>query len=339
MPEYRNILVRGVNRLGDTVFSLPAIKALKQSFPGARVTVLAKPAPSGLYANLPYVDEVLVFESRGRHGGLRGRLALAGQLRKKRFDLAVVFHNCFDAALAPFLAGVPERIGYIREMRGFLLTKKLPFPETPVHQVDHYLRLVELAGASTEEKTPELFVTPEEEQWGGNLLDKRGARRPFIGIVPGSVALTRRWPPDRFAELGDRLTQATGGSVIILGGPDDGDISGKIKSHMNTGPIDTTGGTNLRQLMALISLCDLVVSNDTGPMHITWALRRPVVTFVGAADIREIRPLSAAAHIIGKDLPCSPCIKEKCPEGHNRCLDLITVKEVFETSMEILRKT
>jgi heptosyltransferase-2 len=339
MPEYRNILVRGVNRLGDTVFSLPAIKALKQSYPGARVSVLTKPAPSGLYANLPYIDEVLIFESKGRHGGIRGRLALAGQLRKRRFDLAVVFHNCFDAALVPFLAGVPERIGYLREMRGVLLTKKLPFPATPVHQVDHYLELAALAGASTEERTPELFVTPEEEQWGRRLLDGRNARRPLVGIVPGSVALTRRWPPERFAELGDRLAQATGGSIIILGGPGDGDISGKIKSHMKAGPIDTTGGTGLRQLMALISLCDLVVSNDTGPMHITWALGRPVVTFIGAADIREIRPLSTVAHIIGKDLACSPCIKEECPEGTTRCLDLITVGEVFEKSMEILHKT
>ncbi|MEJ2254267.1 MAG: lipopolysaccharide heptosyltransferase II [Nitrospirota bacterium] len=337
--SYKNILVRGVNRIGDTVFSLPAVKALKQAFPGARLTVLTKPLPAGLFKNNPCVDEVLIFDSRDAHAGIGGRLRLARELRGKGFDLAVVFHNCFDAALAPFLAGIPERIGYRKELRGPLLTRKLPFPQSAVHQVDHYLALTALCGAATEDRVPELFITSEEKEDALRFVSQNNVRRPLIGFIPGAVALTRRWSPERFAHLGDRLAAATGGSVLILGGPDEKEISKAIRQRMRARPFDMTGTISLRGLMALLGLCDLVVSNDTGPMHLAWTLGRPVVTFVGAADIREIRPLSPRVRIIRKDLPCSPCIREVCPEGHTRCLDLITVDEAFETAMEALKET
>lgn len=337
MPaEYHNILVRGVNRIGDTIFSLPSIKALKQGFPGSRITILTKPAPAGLFENNPSIDDVLLFDSMGRHKGVLGRIRLIRELRKRSFDLAVLFHNCFDAALIPFLAGISERIGYIREARGLLLTKKLPFPKTPIHQIDHYLKLVSLMGISTEEKTPELFITPEEKNRAGDLFDRNHVRRPLVGFIPGSIALTRRWYPERFAELGDRLVETTGGSILILGGPADRDISETIINHTKVTPLDMTGRIDLRQLMALLSHCDLVVSNDTGPMHIAWSLGKHVITFLGAADIREIKPHSSRVTIIRKDLDCSPCIKEVCPNGTIRCLDLISVEEVFNKSMEIL---
>jgi ADP-heptose:LPS heptosyltransferase len=107
---------------------------------------------------------------------------------------------------------------------------------------------------------------------------------------------------------------------------------------MKTRPLDATGSLGVRQLMALMEVCDLIVSNDTGPMHLAWALGKPVVTFIGAADIREIRPLSPKVHIIRKDLPCSPCIKEECPTGKTECLALITADEVYESAVEMLRR-
>lgn len=334
---YRNILVRGVNRIGDTVFSLPSVMALKRAFPQARVTVLAKPQVAGLFLNNPAVDETIPLDDRGRHRGLAGRWRLVMELRKRKFDLAVVFHNCFDAALTPFLAGIPDRIGYLKEHRGFLLTRSLPFPGKPVHQVDHYHALLSLIGVKDGDKVPSLFIGREEKEWAESFLLESAFRRPLIGIIPGSIARTRRWPPERFASVGDRLTESTGGSVILLGGPGDAGISEAIKGHMKTRALDATGRTGIRQLMALIDSCDLIISNDTGPMHMAWALGKPVVTFLGAADIREIQPLSPKVHIINKGLPCSPCIKENCPAGTTECLELITADEVFESAVEMLR--
>jgi heptosyltransferase-2 len=335
---YRNILVRGVNRIGDTVFSLPSVTALKHAFPQARLTVLAKPQVMGLFLHNPAVDETIPLEDRGRHKGLAGRWRLVLELRKRKFDLAVVLHNCFDAALVPFLAGIPERIGYVKEHRGFLLTRSLPFPREPVHQVDHYLALLSLIGVTAGDKVPRLFIDHGEKEWAEGFLNENTARRPLVGIIPSSIARTRRWFPERFASVGDRLTESTGGSVILLGGPGDAGISEAIKGHMKTRSVDATGRTGIRQLMALIEHCDLIISNDTGPMHLAWALGKPVVTFLGAADIREIRPLSPKVHIINKELPCSPCIKEECPAGTTECLELITADEVYESAVEMLRR-
>jgi heptosyltransferase-2 len=337
MRAYENILVRGVNRIGDTIFSLPALKALRRGFPDARVTVLVKPVPAGLFGENPSVDEVMLFEDTGRHRGMAGRFRLIADLKSRHFDLALLFHNCFDAALVPFLAGIPERVGYIKEHRGFLLTKKLPFPRETLHQVDHYLRLVSLLGIFTDDRMPELWLSPAETGEARAMLQRNGMERPLIGFIPGAVARTRRWHPERFAALADRLTAETGGSVLLLGGPGDREISAAIQEHMTSPAVDLTGTMGVRQLMAVMKECDLIVSNDTGPMHMAWVLGRPVVTFVGAADIREIAPLSPDVHIIRKDLACSPCIEEECPEGTTECLELIGVDEVFEAARAILR--
>ena len=338
MPFYKNILVRAVNRIGDGVFSMPAIRALRDEYPQARITILTKPGVAELYANNPGVDDVMLFEDRGLHGGVLGRLRLIRELRGRNFDLAVIFHNCFDAALVPFLAGIPERIGYVREGRGFLLTKKLPFPAEVIYQVDHYLNLVSLLGFTAEKRMPEFSISEAERSFAEKLFREESIRRPAICIVPGSIATTRRWPPERFAELADRLSGHTGGNIVVVGGRGDREISGQIAGLMEKKPVDLTGRLGIRELMAVLSLSDLVVSNDTGPMHLAWTLGSPVITFIGAADPRGTGPSGPHVHVIRKDLECSPCIKEECPEGNTACLDLITVDEVFEAAKESLAR-
>jgi len=152
--KYRNILIRAVNRIGDTINSLPCIKALDKAFPDAQITVLTKLATADLYRENPYIEETLIFEDKGIHKGVRGRLRLSSEFRARHFDLAVIFHNCFDAALSPFFAGIPERIGYVREGRGFLLTRNLPFPDEPIHRTDYFLEILKLIGVTTEDKMP-----------------------------------------------------------------------------------------------------------------------------------------------------------------------------------------
>jgi len=338
MPSYKNILLRAVNRIGDGVFSMPAIRALRDEYPQSRITVLTKPGVAELYVHNPAVNDVMLFEDRRRHKGLPGRLRLIRELRTRNFDLAVIFHNCFDAALVPFLAGIPERIGYVKEGRGFLLTRKLPFPAEVIYQVDHYLDLVSLLGFKPKRSMPELTVSDTERAFAERLFREKSIRRPAICLVPGSIAATRRWPPERFAELADKLSGHTGGSIIVVGGRGDEAISGKITGLAGNKPVDLTGRIGLRELMAVLSLSDLVVSNDTGPMHLAWTLGTPVVTFLGAADPRGTGPSGEHVRVIRKEMACSPCIKEKCPEGTIACLDLITVDEVFEAARESLAR-
>jgi len=326
-----------VNRIGDAVYSLPAICALKEGFPGSRLSILVKGAVGGLYKQLPYVDEIIPIENRGRHRGVGGRLRLVREIREGAFDLAAIFHNTFETALIPFMAGIPDRIGYVKEGRGPLLTRKRPFPDEPLYQVDHYLDIVRLAGVTTEKRIPTLYLSLEEKDWAVREMGD-GGERPLIALIPGSIARTRRWAPKRFAETARKLSEETGARFLIAGGPEDRTIAHQIRKGWTDGPLDFTGRTTIRQLMALLGQCDLAIANDTGPMHLAWTLGTPVVTFFGAGDVRRTGPRSPIVRILRRDLPCSPCIREECAQGTLACLNEITVDEVLSAARELLDK-
>jgi len=335
MPSYNNILVRGVNRLGDTLFALPAIKALKIKYPDAMVTVLTKPLPAELYRHNPHINEIIIFKSKGEHRGFKGRLRLVKTLRASGFDLAVLLHNNFDSALVAFLSGIPERIGYQKELRSALLTRSLPFPKEPTPRADHFLAITKLVGCETNDNKPDLYLSAAERESADVRL--RNLPRPIVGIIPGAQEKTRIWDSGRFASVADNLISRVKASVLILGGPGDNKLSSSIMSRMKNIPIDMTGAFNLRELISILNSCDLVISNDTGPMHIANLLGVRVITFFGAGDLIETRPIGEKAYVIHRDLPCSPCLKSECPEGNYKCLDLITAEEVAEIAVRALK--
>jgi heptosyltransferase II len=333
VPHYNNILVRGVNRLGDTLFALPAIKSLKIKYPDARLTVLTKPLPVDLYKHNPCVDNIIMFDGKESHRSLGGRLNLVKMLRKEGFDLAVLLHNNFESALTVFLAGIPERIGYPKELRSFLLTKSLPFPKTPTPRVDHFLAITKLVGCDDRDKRPDLYISSSEKEWAVTRL--KTIPRPIVGIIPGAQEKTRIWGSERFSAVADGLINEAKASILILGGPGDKKLSLDIRTRMKNSPYDMTGEFSLREFMGILSSCDLVISNDTGPMHIANLLGTEVITFFGAGDLIETRPVGPNAHVIHRDLPCSPCLKSECPDGTYKCLSLISAEEVIELALEI----
>ena len=335
MSYYHNILVRGVNRLGDTLFTLPAIKSLKIKYPDSRLTVLTKPLPADLYLHNPHIDDVIIFDSKGTHRGLKGRLRLIKMLGKTGFDLAVLLHNNFDSALTAFLSGIPERIGYQKELRSALLTKSTPFPKNPTPRVEHFLSITKLVGCGGEDNYPDLYLSSTEREWAAIRLKE--LPRPIVGIVPGAQEKTRIWKSERFGEVADYLINEASASVLILGGPGDQKLSLAVRSQMKNIPYDMTGEFNLRQFMAILNSCDLVISNDTGPMHIASLLGVNVITFFGAGDLKETRPIGENVHIIHREIPCSPCLRSKCLEGNYKCLDLITSAEVLEIALRKLK--
>jgi len=335
MRGTRKILLRGVNRIGDTVFSLPAVRALRRGFPGAEITALVKPQVAALLESVPEIDRVLLFDTRGPHRGPGGRLRLVRRLRREGFDLAVLFHNSLETALIAFLAGIPERVGYVKELRGPLLTRKRPFPREPVDHAVHYLDLVSLLGVPVEGGLlPELRVASGDRAYVRRLLGD--PPRPLVALIPGSLAETRRWFPDRFAATADRLLAEKGGTVVIVGGSGDRGVARRVTERMKREARDLTGRLDLRQSMALLAESDLVISNDTGPMHLAWAVGARVITFFGAADLKQHRPKSPKVTILRRDIACSPCIRESCPQGHLACLEGITVDEVVEEALRIL---
>ncbi len=347
----QRILIRGVNWIGDAVLTLPAIRAIRTAFPDSHISLLVKPWVSELFHENRDIDEIILY--RDSHKGIRGRLKLAGELRKKKFDTAILLQNAFDAAFLTWLAGIPRRIGYKRDGRSFLLTEAIPV-ETDIlkqHQVYYYLNLLNSIGIKASYTEPYIRLSRSERVWARNLLSLKfpDQKKPLIGINPGAAyGSAKRWPPEKFAQVIGKILTGIHGRVIIFGGQSDIEIADEIVNEISNLKIKSTieeymsnllimaGKTNLRELASLIAECDIFLSNDSGPMHMASALLVPVIAIFGSTSPVSTGPSGRPHKIISRDIPCSPCMERECPEKHLRCMTGINTEEVFTAMQEML---
>lgn len=342
----RRLLVRGPNWIGDAVMSEPALTALRELFPTAEITLLVKPAVAELLRGHPALSQILVYEDPGQHDGITGKLILAGTLRRLQFDLAVLFQNAFEAALLTFLAGIPRRYGYATDGRRFLLSDPIAVPERTKsgHQVQYYLDLLRPLGSERPAGSPRLFLSDEEGQAMDQRLAEAGLAESdlLVGLNPGSTyGSAKRWLPERFAETADRLICEYGMHnghsvrVVIVGARGEEALGGAIADRMQVKPIQLSGRTTIRELMAVIKRCGLFLTNDTGPMHIAAAFGVPVVTLFGPTDARTTSPVGSGYTIVRHPVECAPCLLRECPIDH-RCMTGISVDEVYEAAVKQL---
>jgi heptosyltransferase-2 len=343
--EIKRVVVRGTNWVGDSVMTLPALRALRRVLPEAKITLVVRPSARGIFADVGFVDEVLIYDRRNA-------LSIFSQIkewRRRQFDLAVLFQNAFEAALIPLLAGVPLRLGYATEARQALLTHPLPLPDwrSSRHEVFYYLYLVTaleqmLFGTSAIcESDPDasLTISDARKAEAENLLRSHGVREgePVVVLCPGSInSRAKRWPAEAYASLADRLIESKR-QVVLIGSPNEVDVSNEVTSRMQQRPIVLTGKTSVDQVTALLSLVDLVVTNDTGPAHIAAALGRPTLVIFGPTNPLTTRPFAPQAEILRHPPDCAPCMLRDCPIDH-RCMTAITVEEVFEQSQAMLKR-
>jgi heptosyltransferase II len=343
--KIQRIVVRGTNWVGDSVMSIPALRALRRLLPEAEITLAVRPWARDLFINQPFIDNVLIYDRRNA-------FSVVGQIRewrKRKFELAVLFQNAFEAAVIPFFAGVPRRIGYATESRQALLTDPVPLPEwrATEHEVFYYLYLIaaleqSLFGSNTVTEHPpdatlELSenrkVTARQQLLANGVLENN----TVVAVCPGSInSRAKRWPAEYFAALSDRLI-AEGKQVLLIGSKDEHDVSVDVTSRMHNKPVVLTGKTTLEELTAILSISDLVVTNDTGPAHIAAALGRPTLVIFGPTNPLTTRPFSAQAEILRHPPDCAPCMLRDCPIDH-RCMTAITVDEVLEHSLSILKR-
>jgi len=310
----------------------PALGRLRDCFPKARITLLATPLVARLCSPHPWVDEVLVYQRQGHHRGLSGRLRLTAELRRRRFDMAVLFPNSFDAALPPWLARIPRRIGFRNDGRGLLLNLGVPpLPKSGVtHQSRNYLTLLDQVGLTGRIRPQTLAVTAAEEAWCSETLQRAeiGPQDLFLGINPGATyGSAKRWYPERFAAVGDMLAQRWGVKVVITGGPDEAAIAEEIARTMTRPTLNLAGKTDVRQLLAIIKRCNFFITNDSGPMHLAAALKVPLVAIFGPTDHTTTYPLADHALVVRQNVDCSPCLKRVCPIDH-RCMTRVTPEQV-----------
>lgn len=341
------ILVRAPNWIGDAVMCEPALRGLRALFPKAEITLLAKPAVAELFIAYPGLDRGLVYNDRGIHAGLSGKWTLAGLLRRQRFDLAVLFQNAFEAALLTWLAGIRRRYGYVTDGRSFLLTDPVGVPDrtTLVHQVHYYWDLLKPLGVTGTPPVPALAVSADETRAMDERLTEIGVGREdlVVGVNPGSTyGGAKRWLPERYAEAAlrvcRRLEEQHGRpvSVMILGAKGEEELGHSVADRLTVRSAVLSGRTNIRELMAATKRCTILLTNDTGPMHMAAAFGVPVVAVFGPTDWKTTAPYGQEASIVRQPVDCAPCLLRECPIDH-RCMTGVTVDMVTQAAVKQLQ--
>ncbi len=328
------ILVRGVNWIGDAVMTIPALRALNRSLPDARIVLLVKPWVAPLFEKDPDIDEIILYSDD--YKGFTGKIRLARRLTKYGFDAALLFQNAFDAALITFLARIKKRIGYSRDGRGLLLTDPVAFDAgaKELHHIDYYLNMIKKAGFDGMSDLPWLFLDIEERKKARSVLES--LKRPVIALNPGAAyGSSKRWLPERFAEVASKVITELNGSVLLLGGPKEAGIADDILKHIDpllvthASLLNLSGRTHLRELMALIAESDVLVTNDSGPMHIGYAVGTPLVAIFGSTSPEHTGPVNKTDIVIRKSIACSPCFDRECKKNNLACMDLVISEEVY----------
>ena len=342
-----NILVILPNPMGDAILCTPALRRLHESFPG-RLTFLANPTVQAILSPNPWAAAWLGPQAITTKGKLRNAIVSGRNLKRFGFDVAIIFPNSFRTALNVFLAGIPRRIGYGRDGRTLLLTDPLkPFRwlgrYAPMSMLDYYDLLAQhalacltdtpLAVDRQADRRLELHTAPPDQAGAEQLLAQwqLNADQPLVILVPGGAfGGSKWWPAERFAQLADQLAQQHNARIIISAAPNDTEraLAQTIITHARCAPIDLAQhAISLGTLKALIARASLVVSNDTGPCHITAAMGTPLVTLFGPTDPRWTATGYDRETRVRHAIDCGPCQQQVCPRDH-RCMELISVDQV-----------
>ena len=330
------ILIRATNWVGDAIMALPALRAIRGRFPEAKISILARPYVADIYRGQNLCDELISYDPKGPHAGLSGRERLAQELRKQKFDVALLLQNAFDAAWLAWRAGIPERVGYARDGRSLLLTKKVPVPkrgEIPAHEQFYYLELLRRAGwidSLSGESFVILEVSDEHRRQAEETLSSVGVRQNVARIAIGagaSYGSAKCWPPERFADFVNRFRRHTDADVILFGTASEQKVSEAIAAGINGSSISLVGKTAIAALPALLSRCQLFVGNDSGAMHVAAAVGLPVVAIFGPTDPHGTAPITPRCTVVQEKPYCSPCFLRRCPIDH-RCMTSVRPETV-----------
>ena len=337
--DYKKILVRATNWVGDAVMSLPALGALRKRFPRAEISILAKPWVAGLYRREFFCDRLIPYSASNL--GLKWRTAR--KLREEDFDCAILLQNAFEAAAIAFMAGIPERIGYARDARSLLLTHAIPVPragEIAPHQRFYYLELLRRAGILENYSANggiRLHGALAAREAGAAKFRELGMGELVIGLSPGAAyGPAKRWMPERFAEAADQVAHELGATVAIFGSKEERALCSSVTAAVRARTHNFAGETSLTEFIDLAAACRIYLSNDSGAMHIASALGVPTVAVFGATDEAATGPTGPLARVVREPVECSPCLKRVCPIDH-RCMTRVEAARVAEVAFDLLK--
>ena len=341
LKEYhpRKILVRSTNWIGDAIMTTPAVRTIRENFPAAEITVLAQPWMADVFAASPHVDRIIPYRKKDEHAGLAGMLRLSRELKTMGFDMAILLQNAFEAALLARMAGIPVRAGYKRDARSLLLTHGVPIRNEirRRHQVYYYQALLADLGLTCGSNELFLQLSDKDLEFARNLRKGLGAEL-VIGLNPGAAyGPAKCWPAERYGLLAAGLHRITGAKFLVFGTSADKETIDVITGYGPGFIRGLAGKTTLGQAMALISVCDAFVTNDSGLMHVAAATGTPLAAVFGSTDATATGPFSDRAVVVQKELTCRPCLQKKCKLDF-RCMLDISVEEVSRAVQDLLEK-
>ncbi len=332
------ILIVNVNWRGDVLFSTPFIRALREKYPDSFIACLVVPRCAPILENNPHLNELIIFDEQNGHRGLWGKLRLIKLLRSKRFDCAFLLHRSFTRALLCYFAGIPQRAGYFTKKRAWLLTKTIAQPIKEMHKAEYFLNLARACGMEAKDRNYQFFPSREDKDYIDNLLQKNGLGRSdsLVVLNPGGNWQLKRWPKENFARLGDKLIRKYQAQVLITGAQKDINLAEDIASLMKNRPVILCGQTSLGELAALMLKVKLVVSNDSGPLHIALSQGAKAIGLFGPTSARITGPYGSGEYtLLQKDVGCNtPCYKLDCSD--NRCMKAISVEDVLQAAETFL---
>ncbi len=337
LGSIEKVLVRGVNWIGDTILTMPALEGLRRLLPNARITLMVRDHLSALFRHAPWANEVLALPQARGTAQLREEVRLIRRIKGERYDLALILPRSPRAALPAFFAGIPYRVGYACNGRGVLLTHAPP--ETgqllQCHQTDYYYHLVQFLGDCGARRRPRLHIGGDDDAWAESYCSEAGVtgEHALIALNPGSTyGPAKCWPSARYIELARRLLSFPRNRLLLVGGTDNAVLIEYMHLSLNRRALIAMG-KDLMRLAALLKRCDLLITNDTGPMHMAAAVETPVIALFGSTDPVTTSPLGPRNRVIRRQTDCSPCLKRRCPRDH-RCMEALSVDEVEAVVME-----
>lgn len=346
--EAKNILCVRLDAIGDVLMTTPAIRALKESLPGRKITLLTSPSGKEIASLIPEINDVIVYDAPWMKAtALRANsspeLAMVERLRQSKFDAAVIFtvfsQNPLPSAFLCYLADIPLRLAHCHENPYQLLTNWVldPEPSNGIrHEVQRQIDLVATVGCTTNNQRM-LLQVPEAARYRiFNILKSLDIdlEKPWVVIHPGATAASRRYPPEGFAEVARSLILDRNFQVLLTGTEPEIELIESIQKAINVTSYSLVGCLNLTEMTALIQLSPLLISNNTGPVHIAAALGTPVVDLYALTNPQHT-PWAVPNRVLFHDVPCKFCYKSICPEGHNNCLKLVTPDEIVRAAWEL----
>jgi heptosyltransferase-3 len=325
----RNVLIIKLRYIGDVLLATPTVRAIKTARPDVRVTMMLNRGTEDVLSGNPDIDEIVVLDK----GSLVAQWRLIAGLRRRRFDTVIDLTDGDRSAFLSWISGAPVRIGFNDEhrWRGRYYTQVVqPVPGVR-HRIDRDLEALKPISIQAGSKEPQLWLTPEEANSADQLLDQLGVQRsqPIVVLQPGARYWFKAWPPDRFAELADRLMSQYGCQVLLGGSDQDIDLAQQIRQVAKSKPIIMAGRTTIKQFAVIAKKSALFVGSDSGAMHIAAAVGTPMVALFGPSNPDEWGPRGGAVEVIYKGLDCRICFHPTCLRGEQNCMRQISVEEVF----------